>query len=52
MGFAIRIGLHNSYDVILYVWRPYLKRRLHLLGGMRLPPPPRERPKIRHARRR
>ena len=21
MGFAIRIGLHNSYDVILYVWR-------------------------------
>ena len=25
MGFAIRIGLHNSYDVILYVWRPYLK---------------------------
>ena len=29
-GFAIRIGLHNSYDVILYVWRPYLKRRLRL----------------------
>ena len=30
MGFAIRTGLHNSYDVILYVWRPYLKRRLRL----------------------
>ena len=30
MGFAIRIGLHNNYDVILYVWRPHLKRRLRL----------------------
>ena len=28
MGFAIRIGLHNNYDVILYVWRPCLKRRV------------------------
>ena len=30
MGFAIRIELHNSYDVIVYVWRPYLKGRLRL----------------------
>ena len=30
MGFAIKIGLHNNYDVILYVWKPYLKQRLRL----------------------
>ena len=29
-GFTIRIGPHNSYVIILYVWRPYLKRRLRL----------------------
>ena len=34
MGFAIRIGLHNSYDVILYVWRTFLKRRLPIVRNL------------------